>query len=81
MSKELTIHGETLGASQEGTLAVEQFLGDNYRFRFNELSGKVEFITLPFVFFALIILRLIIFWQPFCSFGQDLPSISQKSFI
>lgn len=47
MSKELTIHGETLGASQEGTLVVEQFLNDNYRFRFNELSGKVEFVTLP----------------------------------
>ena len=47
MSKELTIYGETLGASQEGTLVVEQFLNDNYRFRFNELSGKVEFVTLP----------------------------------
>ena len=47
MNKELTIHGETLGASQEGTLVVEQFLNDNYRFRFNELSGKVEFVTLP----------------------------------
>ena len=47
MSKELTIHGETLGASQEGTLVVERFLNDNYRFRFNELSGKVEFVTLP----------------------------------
>ncbi len=47
MSKELTILGETLGASQEGTLVVEQFLNDNYRFRFNELSGKVEFVTLP----------------------------------
>ena len=47
MSKELTIHGEALGASQQGTLAVEQFLKDNYLFRFNELSGKVEYVTLP----------------------------------
>ena len=47
MSKELTIHGEALGASQQGMLAVEQFLKDNYLFRFNELSGKVEFVTLP----------------------------------
>ena len=47
MSKELTIHGEALGASQQGTLAVEQFLKDNYLFRFNELSGKVECVTLP----------------------------------
>ena len=47
MSKELTILGETLGDSQKGMLEVEQFLNDNYRFRFNELSGKVEFVTLP----------------------------------
>ena len=47
MSKELTILGETLGASQRGTLEVEQFLKDNYLFRFNELSGKVEFVILP----------------------------------
>ena len=47
MSKELTIHGEALGASQLGTLAAEQFLKDNYLFRFNELSGKVEYVTLP----------------------------------
>ena len=47
MSKELTILGETLGASQKGTLEVEQFLKDNYLFRFNELSGKVEFVILP----------------------------------
>ena len=47
MSKELTIHGEALGASQQGTLAAEQFLKDNYLFRFNELSGKVEYVTLP----------------------------------
>ena len=47
MSKELTIHGETLEASQKGMLEVEQFLKDNYLFRYNELSGKVEFVTLP----------------------------------
>ena len=47
MSKNLTIHGEAMNASLEGTLAVEQFLNDNYRFRFNVLSGKVEYLTLP----------------------------------
>ena len=47
MNKELTILGETLGASQKGMLEAEQFLNDNYLFRFNELSGKVEFVTLP----------------------------------
>ena len=47
MRKELTIHGETLGVSQKGMLEVEQFLKDNYLFRFNELSGKVEYVTLP----------------------------------
>ena len=47
MSKELTIHGETLEASQKGMLEVEQFLKDNYLFRYNELSEKVEFVTLP----------------------------------
>ena len=44
MRKELTIHGETLGVSQKGMLEVEQFLKDNYLFRFNILSGKVEFL-------------------------------------
>ena len=47
MSKNLTIHGEAMNASLEGTLATEQFLKDNYRFRFNVLNGKVEFVTLP----------------------------------
>ena len=47
MRKNLTIRGEALGASQQGMLEVEQFLNDNYLFRFNELSGKVEYITLP----------------------------------
>ncbi len=33
-------------ASQEGLLAAEQFLQDNYRFRRNVLNGKVEYQTL-----------------------------------
>ena len=37
----------TLGASQEGTLVIEQFLMANYRFRRNILNGKVEFAVLP----------------------------------
>jgi hypothetical protein len=45
MRKELTIRGEALGASQEGTLAVEQFLRDNYLFRFNVLSGPADIVT------------------------------------
>ena len=32
-----------LAASQEATLVIERFLMDNYRFRRNILSGKVEF--------------------------------------
>ena len=47
MSNELTIHGETPGASHEGTLAIELFLNENYRFRRNILNGKVEFAILP----------------------------------
>jgi predicted P-loop ATPase len=47
MSKELTIRGEALGASQMEMLEAEQFLKDNYLLRFNELSGKVEYVTLP----------------------------------
>ena len=47
MSKELTVKGEALGASLEGTLAAELFLKENYLFRFNELSGKTEFVKLP----------------------------------
>ena len=38
---------ETPGASQQGTLATELFLMENYRFRRNILNGKVEFATLP----------------------------------
>ena len=43
----LVINGETLAASQKGTLVIEQFLVSNYRFRRNILNGKVEFATLP----------------------------------
>lgn len=45
MSKKITIIGEALGASQEGTLAVEEFLQEKYLFRRNVLSGKVEFLA------------------------------------
>ena len=38
---------ETQGASQDGTLVIEQFLMANYRFRRNILNGKVEFAELP----------------------------------
>jgi len=47
MNKNLTIHGETLAASQEGALAAEQFLQEHYFFRRNVLSGKVEFAVVP----------------------------------
>lgn len=47
MNKNLTIHGETLAASQEGPLAAEQFLQEHYFFRRNVLSGKVEFAVVP----------------------------------
>ena len=47
MSNELTIRGEALGVSRETTLAIEQFLNDNYLFRRNVLNGKVEFLTKP----------------------------------
>ena len=47
MSKELSIQGEALGASQEGILAVEEFLREKYLFRNNVLSGKVEFMAKP----------------------------------
>ena len=38
---------EAPGASQDGMLAVQQFLQDNYCFRRNVLNGKVEFSILP----------------------------------
>ena len=47
MGKNVNVTGETPGVSQEGTLAIELFLNENYRFRRNKLNGKVEFATLP----------------------------------
>ena len=47
MVKSEILPAETLGASQEGTLVIEQFLMANYRFRRNILNGKVEFADLP----------------------------------
>jgi predicted P-loop ATPase len=47
MTENLTLPAETPGASQGGTLEIEQFLMENYRFRRNILNGKVEFATLP----------------------------------
>ena len=42
MSQNLTINGEAVSASQQGPLAVEEFLQENYLFRNNVLSGKVD---------------------------------------
>ena len=47
MTENLTLPAETPGASQGGTLEIEQSLMENYRFRRNILNGKVEFATLP----------------------------------
>ena len=47
MKNDSFMNGETLGVSQEGTLVIEQFLMENYRFRRNILNGKVEFAILP----------------------------------
>ena len=47
MSQNLTINGEAVSASQQGPLAVEEFLQENYLFRNNVLSGKVEFAIVP----------------------------------
>ena len=47
MQQKNSLPAETLGASQDGALAVEMFLMTNYRFRRNILNGKVEFTTLP----------------------------------
>ena len=47
MNENLNFQGEVLAASQEATLDTELFLQDNYLFRRNVLSGKVEFATLP----------------------------------
>ena len=47
MDKNAIISNEALGASLEGTLAVQQFLQDNYLFRRNVLNGKVEVANKP----------------------------------
>ena len=47
MDSKKTFTGETSEVSQQGTLAIELFLNENYRFRRNTLNGKVEFATLP----------------------------------
>ena len=44
--EKMTINGESLGASLQNSLAVEQFLSDNYQFRRNVLNGKVEYRTI-----------------------------------
>ena len=47
MRKNPIISNEAQGVSLEGTLAVQQFLQDNYLFRRNMLNGKVELATKP----------------------------------
>ena len=47
MENELKNQSEAVQASNGGLLAVEQFLQNNYLFRRNVLSGKIEFATLP----------------------------------
>ena len=47
MEQNLLINGETLGASQEGMLAIELYLITHYLFRRNVLNSKVEFAVKP----------------------------------
>ena len=47
MKNFVTLSDEAQKASQQTLLAIEQFLHDNYLFRRNILSGKVEFAVLP----------------------------------
>ena len=47
MEQKLTINSEALGASQQGALETELFLHENYLFRRNVLSGKVEYADKP----------------------------------
>ena len=47
MEQKLLINGETLGASQEGMLAIELYLITHYLFRRNVLNSKVEFAVKP----------------------------------
>ena len=49
MESKLKNQIEAVQASSGGLFIVEQFLQDNYLFRRNVLSGKVEFSTLPAV--------------------------------
>lgn len=45
MDNKILINGEAMTASQQGTLAAELFLNENYLFRRNVLSGMVEFLN------------------------------------
>ena len=47
MNETTMMGGHTMSNTQENTLATELFLQDNYLFRRNVLSGKVEFAALP----------------------------------
>ena len=47
MKENFTISGEAVNDSLAGTLAVVEFLNTNYRFRYNVLSDKVEFLAKP----------------------------------
>ena len=47
MKNDFTIQGEALEASEKRTLETELFLNENYLFRRNVLSGKVEYSTKP----------------------------------
>ena len=42
----LSGRGQTVNAPPESVLIIEQYLNDNYLFRRNELSGKVEFAVI-----------------------------------
>ena len=42
----MTLNGESINGSQEGSLVIEQFLSENYLFRRNILNDKVEFVDL-----------------------------------
>ena len=47
MNDTIMMGGNTMSNTQENTLATELFLQDNYLFRRNVLSGKVEFASVP----------------------------------
>ena len=44
--QKMTLNGESINGSQEGSLVIEQFLSENYLFRRNILNDKVEFVDL-----------------------------------